>query len=254
MSEQLKTPPSSPKEVAITANSMTPILMPFAHLLQATIFSAGGALQNAFCAIVNVFSEKPFDQNDVVLAIAKLKTTLEFIDDKLVHMREKVELCESEARAACALKDKPTALHQIRLKSMYKKECNKINALRFNIESNILHMESVGVMMETVSTIKDTSTQFKIISQHVNISKLEDSIEEMFEQNDACTSIEEALSDLNSSVLVDDDDINEELERMMSDVNDQGQPPGTALSLPEAPTFEPVVEKKKRATKVVVPA
>jgi division protein CdvB (Snf7/Vps24/ESCRT-III family) len=108
-------------------------------------------------------------------------------------------------------------------------------------------------MMETVSTIKDTSTQFKIISKHVNISKLEDSIEEMFEQNEACSSIEDALSDLNNSVLVDDDDLKEELEKMMSDVGDRDQQPGLPVHFPTAPVFNPKVTKTN-ATKSVVPA
>lgn len=253
MSEPLGTPPSSPKEHIVTSNQLGTLFVPFARMLQTTIGHTGSALQHAFYSIAFVFSSKPFEQNDVIQAISKLKATLEFIDDKLVHMREKVELCESEAMAACSLNDKATALHQIRLKSMYKRECNKINALRFNIESNILHMESVGVMMETVSTIKDTSTQFKIISKHVNISKLEDSIEEMFEQNEACSSIEDALSDLNNSVLVDDDDLKEELEKMMSDVSDRDQQPRLPVHFPPAPVFHPKVPDTN-TTKVVVPA
>jgi len=104
--------------------------------------------------------------------------------------------------------------------------------------------------METVSTIKDTSAQFKIIYKHVNISKLETSIEEMFEQNDACTSIEEVLTDLNSGVAIDDRELQEELDQMMTDVGGNGFPPSVspkapripdAPRMPEAPSFVPVI-------------
>ena len=168
----------------------------------------------------------------------KLNSTLLFIDEKLLSMRQKIRACESDARESCELGDKASAMHQLRLKAMYTRECGKISSLRFNIESNILHMESVGVMMETVSTIKDTSAQFKIISNHVDISKLENSIEEMFEQNDASSSIEDVLNELNSGIAIDDSDLKDEFDRMMMDLDGGGAPP--ASSLPVAPVFEPI--------------
>ena len=226
-----------------------PVIFPLFDAVGTGLARAGQALHESVQTLGNMIVGQPFDQRSVVEAIEKLTLTLEFIDKKLGTMRNKIGRCDKEARELCKAGDRNAALHQLRLKAMYSRECGKINTLRFNIESNILHMESVGVMMETVSTIKDTSAQFKIISQHVNISKLENSIEEMFEQNDACTSIEEVLTDLNSGVAIEDVDLQAELEQMMTDVGGDGFPPPVSPNaplipsvplMPDAPCFLPV--------------
>tara|TARA_Y100000389_G_C17466068_1_gene525659 strand:+ start:1241 stop:1945 length:705 start_codon:yes stop_codon:yes gene_type:complete len=221
------------------------MLFPVLHAFREGIQSAGSALQTVFESISIALNGQQFEQKDVSHAIDKLKCTLRFIDDKLVLMREKLVMCESEAKVACAHRDKATALHQLRLKAMYARECKKINALRFNIESNILHMESVGVMMETVSTIKETSSHFKTISKHVSISKLENSIEEMFEQGDACSSIEEVLSDLNTAIQIDDSELKDELNRLMDGVGGEDVDEATQRVFPVPPSFAPEIMGKR---------
>ena len=267
--EPLNTPPVSPKSasqlaLAVVPKTTQPVL-PIFHMFRSTIEGVGQVFKAFFISLNHAVLGEPYDQNDVDIAIRKLKGTLAFIEDKLVMMREKVEHCSAHARAACAQRDKAAALHQLRLRTMYERECNKVNALRFNIESNILHMESVGVMMETVSTIKDTRTQFKTISRHVNISKLEESIEEMFEQNDASTSIEEALNDLNTGINIDDSALQEELNQMMSDCGSSTPPPPVAparlepsitaptlvFNMPEAPTFQPKAAVERNRTAII---
>jgi hypothetical protein len=249
----LETPPSTPgTQIALrnetillrSVTSLGPVLFPVLLAFREGIQSAGSALQTVFDSISTALNGQQFEQKDVGHAIDKLKCTLRFIDDKLVLMREKLVMCESEAKVACAQRDKATALHQLRLKAMYARECKKINALRFNIESNILHMESVGVMMETVSTIKETSSHFKTISKHVNISKLENSIEEMFEQGDACSSIEEVLSDLNTAIQIDDSELKDELNRLMTVVEVEDCNYKEQLDFPVPPTFVPEIIEK----------
>ena len=88
-------------------------------------------------------------------------------------MNGNVDKYTTEAKRLYASKNKQAAIHQLRLKKMYEREVAKMDSLKFNIESNILHMESVGVMMETVSTIKETSHQFQVVSKHVDFAKLD---------------------------------------------------------------------------------
>ena len=108
-----------------------------------------------------------------------------------------------------------------------------METLRFNIESNILHMESIRVMMETVCTIRETSAQFKMLSANVDINKLESSIEEMFEQSDTSTTIENMLKDMHSGFEIDDDAVMKELETMFTS---GGSAEPLQYSLPAVPT------------------
>ena len=99
---------------------------------------------------------------------------------------------------------------------MYDKEIQKLEALKFNIESHILHMDSVDIMMVTVDTIKSTSDYFQNMNNSVNISQLENTLDEMVDHRDTATDIQSILSDINafSDNKFDDDDLVKELEEM----------------------------------------
>ena len=77
-------------------------------------------------------------------------------------------------------------------------------------------MDSVDIMMVTVDTIKSTSDYFQNMNNAVNISKLENTLDEMVEHRDTATDIQSILSDINafSENNFDDADLLKELEEM----------------------------------------
>lgn len=234
--------PSSQAIVPHATPSNEPWLLAIRAIPDAFVYT-GGVLSYTFSNIRHLFVAPEYDKNKVADAVEKLQSTLFFLDQKIVNMNGRVEKYTTEARRLYANKNKnkQAAIHQLRLKKMYEREVSKMDALKFNIESNILHMESVGVMMETVSTIKETSHQFQILSRHVDIGKLEDSIEEMFEQRDTSKDIENILNDMHNAHEFDEDELMQELETLMTD--DQPPPTTPAIttecliaSMPEAPT------------------
>jgi hypothetical protein len=163
------------------------------------------------------FTTPEYDATKVEDAIDKLQSTLNFLDTKVGAMGGRVAKYATTAKQLYATKQVASAVHQLRLKKMYEREMAKMEALKFNIESNILHMESVGVMMETVSTIKETSHQFQVVSKHVDIARLEGSIEEMFEQRDTSRDIESILNEMHDTHEFDDDELLKELEATLAD-------------------------------------
>ena len=170
------------------------------------------------------FTTPEYDATKVEDAIDKLQSTLDFLDTKVGAMGGRVAKYATTAKQLYATKQVASAVHQLRLKKMYEREMAKMEALKFNIESNILHMESVGVMMETVSTIKETSHQFQVVSKHVDIARLEGSIEEMFEQRDTSRDIESILNEMHDTHEFDDDELLKELEATLADdTTDEGE-------------------------------
>jgi len=222
-----------------------PLIRVVPDTLASTLFWISTSLKHLFVG-------PEYDKTKVTDAIVKLQSTLTFLDTKMNQLNENVLKYTCEAKRLYTCKNKPAALHQLRLKKMYEREVAKMDSLKFNIESNILHMESVGVMMETVSTIKETSHQFQLVSRHVDIDRLEDSIEEMFEQRDTSKDIETILNDMHDSHDYDEDDLMDELESLVAEDLERGvddttttttqhPPPETPsnaniLSMPEAPT------------------
>jgi hypothetical protein len=171
-------------------------------------------VMQGFVGLHGLFVTPEYDKTNVTEAIAKLQTTLVFLDQKMEAMNTNIDKYTSEARRLYAKRNRTAAIHQLRLKKMYEREVMKMDSLKFNLESNILHMESVGVMMETVSTIKDTSHQFQVVSKHVDFTKLEDTIEEMFEQRDTSRDIESILQGMHDSHEFDEEELLEELKQL----------------------------------------
>ena len=184
--------------------------------------------------IPSLFTPAEYDKTNVTEAIAKLQTTLTFLDTKIETMSASVDKYTLEAKRLYARRNTSGAMHQLRLKKMYEREIAKMDSLKFNLESNILHMESVGVMMETVSTIKETSHQFQVVSKHVDFAKLEDSIEEMFEQRDTSKDIESILHGMHDAHEFDEDELLAELETMVSG-EDTGESVPTLPQVPQVP-------------------
>lgn len=213
-------------------------------------------LYHRLSAIHALFTTPEYDNTNVTDAIAKLQSTLTFLDTKMVTMTDRVNKYTNEAMRLYGLKNRTGAMHQLRLKKMYEQEIAKMDSLKFNLESNILHMESVGVMMETVSTIKETSHQFQVVSKHVDFTKLEDTIEEMFEQRDTSKDIETILHGMHDAHEYDEEELLAELKTMVGDAEEvvdvgecetgdarvQGTAVVASLPHPPQPTVQPLLE------------
>ena len=221
-------------------SKLRPVLMPTYEALGRGLDNMASAISDAFGSLGRAVSTPSYDQASIHAAVSKLQHTRSFLDQKIVEMREKTSMFERTARLECASNNRSGALHQLRLKNMYEREAAKMETLRFNIESNILHMESVSVMMETISTIKETSAHFQTLSAHADITKLETSIEEMFEQSDTSITIENILNDMHAGFEIDDDAVMEELESMLSP---NGSVAPTQSSFPPVPAFVPVAQR-----------
>tara|TARA_Y100001958_G_C21248101_1_gene580354 strand:- start:1224 stop:2195 length:972 start_codon:yes stop_codon:yes gene_type:complete len=167
-------------------------------------------------------SSTPEEQHMHILnTIAKLNNHLLFLDKKIECMNLNSARFSQEAKRLYKSKKIPSAMHQIRLKKMYDCEISKLEKLKFNIETNILHMDSVEIMMVTVDTIKDTSEHFQKINSTLNIEKLEDTIDELVEHRDAATDIQSVLNDMQmfNEANYNEEDLMKELQMISNEEN-----------------------------------
>lgn len=159
------------------------------------------------------------DHEQILNTVKKLNNHLSFLDKKIENMNKNTFRFGEKAKQLYRKKNVNGAMHQIRLKKMYDREIQKLESLKFNIETQILHMDSVEIMMVTVDTIKDTSEYYQNMNSSINISKLENTIDEMVEHRDSSTDIQSILSDINTfnEQNYDDDDLLKELKEMACD-------------------------------------
>ena len=157
-----------------------------------------------------------YDHEQILHTIQKLNNHLSFLDKKIEKMNTNTIRFGEKAKELYKKRNVTGAMHQIRLKKMYDREIQKLESLKFNIETQILHMDSVEIMMVTVDTMKDTSEYYQNMNSNINITKLEDTIDEMVEHRDSATDIQSILSDINTfnENNYSDDDLLKELQEM----------------------------------------
>lgn len=218
-----------------------------------SIFSWLGSSLYSLSSIPYLFSyasNPEYDHEKILSTIRKLNNHLSFLDKKIEKMNENTARFAEKAKTLYKKKNIKSAIHQIRLKKMYDNEIQKLDSLKFNIESQILHMDSVEIMMVTVDTIKDTSEYYQNMHSNINITQLEDTLDEMVEHQDAATDMQSILSDMNTfkDASYDEDELLQELQELSShDEEDRAETniikpvpnPHTNITLtdlPEAPT------------------
>lgn len=218
-------------QVERSAHYNTTIIAPYIPTTTLyNVFSWIGCSLYSLTSIPSLFysSSTPEQDHEKILGtIRKLDLHLRFLDNKIDKMNENTIKYGDKAKKLWRNKNKIGAMHQIRLKKMYDKEIQKLEALKFNIESHILHMDSVDIMMVTVDTIKSTSDYFQNMNNAVNISKLENTLDEMVEHRDTATDIQSILSDINafSENNFDDADLLKELEEMSKEEDETSTTP-----------------------------
>ena len=161
-----------------------------------------------------------YNKEKIEEAIKNFNETLIFLNNKIILMNNNTIKYIKEAKKLYELNNKSGALHQLKLKKMYEKEIRKIESIKFNIESNILHMESISVMLETVSTIKNTYSYIKLINNNLDISKIENIIDSLYEQKETTNEIESILIE-NTTDEFDDDELLQELENNRYVINNE---------------------------------
>ena len=194
----------------------------------AAVTTAASAVHGYYRSARGGSGVQVYDPEQVAESIVKLQTTLNNLSQKLENMTLHATNYAEEARQLYRAGHRARATHQLRLQKMYAAEARKLECLKFNIESNILHMESVGVIMETVATIKDTSEHFQLVHRQIDVDQLEDTVEQMMEQRDTSSDLQTILND-STPATYNDDDLLQELQAMEDD-----NPPPPILPAPPA--------------------
>ena len=203
-----------------------------------------------------------------------LRRSIEILDAKLERMA--ADMRAHEARAAACHREgrRASALRQMRLRRMYQAEIAKLEGLKFNLETNVLQMESVEVVLQTVSTINDTTRMLQLVHRHVDLDHLEDTIDTLFDQGERTADLTNVLTTSMAGGADDElteDELLAELDELMTaeapprvaDASGESGPPqdhggGSApasppqhVSFPTVPTHEPAHNMQTQESSLV---
>lgn len=153
--------------------------------------------------------KKYYSQEDMTNTIDKLKNIQNNIFHRIEIIDKNIILFFEKSRKFYLEKNKKSAIYNLKLKKMYEREKEKLDSINFNIESQIFSIESMGLIIETAETLKDTSIHMKSINSNLDIDKIESTMEELQENKDIGEELQNIFSESINMVFDEEDLLNE---------------------------------------------
>lgn len=155
------------------------------------------------------YRKKNYSQEDMIKTIEKLKNIQHNIIERIDTIDKNIIIFFTKSKKFYVEKNKKSAIYNLKLKKMYEREKEKLDSINFNIESQIFSIESMGLIIETAETLKDTSIHMKSINSNLDIDKIESTMEELQENRDIGEELQSIFSESINMVFDEDDLLNE---------------------------------------------
>ncbi len=213
---------------------------------------------------IGIYVYKPFkskySSEEVYNLIKNLKNVQNTIGNRLILINENIETFFKKSKDEYKNKNNKGAIHYLKIKKLYEKEKEKLESVNFNIEVQIMSVESMGLMIETTETLKSTSIQIKSINNNIDVAKIESTIDDLQDQNEIGKELQEIISnplehdfdedellkeletsnELNENNLIDKNNSNEIIEMLpeapnaplLNNTNENGKPPEDNIKIP----------------------
>eukprot|EP00616_Rhizochromulina_sp_CCMP1243_P009782 CAMPEP_0118973260 /NCGR_PEP_ID=MMETSP1173-20130426/9665_1 /TAXON_ID=1034831 /ORGANISM="Rhizochromulina marina cf, Strain CCMP1243" /LENGTH=229 /DNA_ID=CAMNT_0006922881 /DNA_START=68 /DNA_END=757 /DNA_ORIENTATION=- len=173
---------------------------------------------------------------DVAQSILKLRTTVDTLDKREVHIQKKIDAQIQEARQNMKKGDKRSALYCMKRKKMFEGEVDKIRGARMTLEQQALALESSATTMETFKAMREGNQTMRALRANVDADTvgetMDDIRDEIEEANDISAAIGEPLND----GLEDEEALLAELNEM-----EQLELEQTLLGTPAVPAAAPAL-------------
>ena len=220
------------------------------------LYYFGNKLYDISNYIYKPFKSK-YSSEEVYELIKNLKNVQSTISNRLELINQNIGKFLNKSKIEYSNKNNKGAIHYLKIKKLYEKEKEKLESVNFNIEVQIMSVESMGLMIETTETLKSTSIQIKSINNNIDVDKIESTIDELQDQNEIGKELqeiisnplehnfddEELLKELEETTEINNSEINNleinnleinNLEINNSEINDESN--SKIINLPIAPT------------------
>lgn len=165
-------------------------------------------------------------------SVLQMRATIEMLEKRERVLLGKMKNEEDNARKLVT-SNKREALMCLKRKHMYEGHLEQSRGARFNLESQMMAIENANINMETLKAMKAGSATMKNMHGELDVNKVDNTMDDIREQLDIASEINMAISQpLNADMMgmggLDDDDLNEELERL-----EQSELDRTLLDVPQ---------------------
>lgn len=182
--------------------------------------------------------EKKIPVENIKNTVIRLNTIKNHINDRNKYLREQTKHYFLLATNAYKEKDIKTALYNMKLKKLYENERLKWEHVKFSIESHIFTIESMNTIVQTVDILKNSS---QYIKKHIDISKVENAMDDFQDQKDIILDINNLLFE-QKDISVDEEDLLAELRKTSPDPSIKNNTK-QILNLPSPPKNKLSIQK-----------
>jgi len=143
----------------------------------------------------------------------------------------------TEAKAKMAKGDKKGALFAMKRKKLYETEIDKIENVKMTLETQVINLESASQNAETFKAMQAGTNTMKKIRTDVGIDAVDNVMDEIKEEMDMASEINNAIAQPVDPLLTDEDELLAELNELeTADLEAELlKPAPTPISLPQVP-------------------
>lgn len=119
---------------------------------------------------------------DLPEAILRNKEAIEILEKRQVHIEKRIITQDEEAKKRAKEGDKRGALLALKRKKMYEKELEQLGNAHLTLEQQIITLESAQTQQVAVGALTAGVVVQKALNQQLNLSKIDDLMEDLHEQ------------------------------------------------------------------------
>lgn len=149
---------------------------------------------------------------DLPNAIIQNKQAIETLEKRQAHLECRIAFQEQDAKRRAQNNDKRGALFALKRKKMFEKELEQLGSAHLTLEQQIITLESAQAQQVAVGALAAGVVAQKVLNQKLNLSKIDDLIEDMQEQSNLQNELAQVLSQDNH--LCDDAELLNELHEL----------------------------------------
>jgi len=184
-------------------------------------------------------------------AIQQLRETTEMLQKKSDFFEKKIEMEVAAAKKA-GTKNKRVALQHLKRKKRYEKHLTDIDGTLSTVEFQLEALQNAQSNKQVLDSMKVGASALKKAHGNMSADEVHDMMDDISEQQEISTEINEALAGgMGAQFDVDEDDLMAELEELEQEELDENllDVPTTTDELPDVPQQQlPSVKAKSKAT------
>ncbi|KAH3678245.1 hypothetical protein WICPIJ_008880 [Wickerhamomyces pijperi] len=153
-------------------------------------------------------------------AIIALREQINMLTKKQNHLYTQMDDLDAQARKFIAT-DKTKAKNALKRKKILETEATKITSQIDSLENQLRSIENANLNLETMKAMKQGAKAMKQIHGGITVDKVDDTMDEIREQQELSEEISEAISRSYQVDNVDEDELEDELEALQQEQIDE---------------------------------